>query len=151
MPTLDRSSLAPASGVERGAYTLWDSLGDEPGEPDLMLIATGSEVALALAAGQKIAAEHGTNVRVVSMPCWELFEAQSPDYRDEVLPPEMKARLAVEPGVTLGWKRWVGDDGDVARLERFGASAPGNEVLEHLGFRVDNVVARATALLERVS
>ncbi|HSP71625.1 MAG TPA: transketolase C-terminal domain-containing protein, partial [Gaiellaceae bacterium] len=148
VPTLDRSDLAPASGVERGAYALWDST---DGEPDLILIATGAEVGLALEAGRKIAADNGSAVRVVSMPCWELFELQPPEYRDQVLPPETKARLAIEPGVSLGWKQWVGDRGDVLALDRFGASAPGTEVLERLGFTVDNVVARATALLERVS
>ena len=146
VPTLDRSDLAPASGVERGAYTLWES-----GDPDLILIATGAEVHVALDAGRRIAAENGTNVRVVSMPCWELYEAQPADYRDEVLPPDVKARLSVEAGVALGWKQWVGDNGDSVSLERFGASAPGSEVLERLGFNVDNVVARATALLERVA
>jgi transketolase len=85
------------------------------------------------------------------MPCWELFEAQPPEYRDEVLPPDVRARLAVEPGVALGWHKWVGDAGDVVSLERFGASAPGNEVLERLGYNVENVVARAAALLARVS
>ncbi len=148
VPTLDRSDLAPASGVERGAYALWDS-GD--GEPDLILIATGAEVGLALEAGRKIAAGNGSAVRVVSMPCWELFELQPPEYREQVLPPDVKARLSIEPGVSLGWKQWVGDHGDVLALDRFGASAPGAEVLERLGFTVDNVVARATALLERVS
>src|SRR5204862_2341216 len=98
--TFDRSELAPASGVERGAYTLWES-----GEPALILIATGSEVTVALEAGRRIAAENGTNVRVVSMPCWELFEQQSAEYREEVLPPEVQARLAVEAGVALGWKQ----------------------------------------------
>jgi transketolase len=146
VPTLDRSELAPASGVERGAYTLWES-----GRPDLILIATGTEVGLALAAGQRIAAENGTEVRVVSMPCWELFELQDAEYRNEVLPPEVGARLSIEPGVALGWKQWVGDRGDSVALDRFGASAPGTTVLERLGFEVDNVVARATALLERVS
>jgi transketolase len=146
VPTLDRSNLAPASGLERGAYTLWES-----GPPDLILIATGVEVALALEAGRKIAAENGTNVRVVSMPCWELFELQEPDYRDEVLPPDVRARLSIEPGVALGWKQWVGDRGDSVALDRFGASAPGQTVLEQLGFNVDNVVTRATALLERVA
>src|SRR6185437_11993579 len=107
VPTLDRSELAPASMVERGAYTLWES-----GSPDLILIATGVEVALALEAGRKLAAD-GTAVRVVSMPCWELFEEQPQEYRDEVLPPEVKARLAIKPGVALGWKQWVGDRGDV--------------------------------------
>jgi transketolase len=85
------------------------------------------------------------------MPCWELFELQEPDYRDEVLPPDVRARLSVEPGVAFGWKRWVGDFGDSVALDRFGASAPGTTVLERLGFNVENVVARATALLERVA
>jgi transketolase len=85
------------------------------------------------------------------MPCWELFEEQPAEYREEVLPPDVGARLSIEPGVALGWKQWVGDRGDSVSIERFGASAPGTEVLEHLGFNVDNVVARATALLERVA
>ena len=86
------------------------------------------------------------HARVVSMPCWELFEAQPRDYRDEVLPPDVKARLSVEAGVELGWKRWVGDDGDSISIERFGASAPGGTVLEHFGYTADAVVARALAL-----
>ncbi len=146
VPTLDRSEVAPAQGVERGAYVLWES-----GDPDLILIATGSEVWVAHDAARRVASENGMNVRVVSMPCWELFELQSAEYRDEVLPPDVKARLSVEAGASLGWKRWVGDHGDSIALDRFGASAPGEEVLERLGFNVDNVVARATALLERVS
>jgi transketolase len=85
------------------------------------------------------------------MPCWELFEEQPQEYRDEVLPPDVRARLSVEPGVRLGWERWIGEQGDALALDRFGASAPGTTVLEKLGFNVDNVVARATALLERVS
>ena len=117
----------------------------------MILIATGAEVGLALEAGRKIADENGTNVRVVSMPCWELFEEQPVEYREEVLPPEVRARLSIEPGVELGWKRWVGDRGDSIALDRFGASAPGTTVLERLGYNVDNVVARATALLERVA
>jgi transketolase len=146
VPTLDRSDLAPASGLERGAYTLWES-----GPPDLILVATGTEVSLALEAGRRIAEENGTNVRVVSMPCWELFELQEADYRDEVLPPDVRARISIEPGVALGWKQWVGDHGDSIALDRFGASAPGTTVLDRLGFNVDNVVARASALLERVA
>jgi transketolase len=145
--TLDRAELAPAGGLERGAYVLWES---SP-SPDLILIASGPEVGLALEAGRRVAAENGTAVRVVSMPCWELFELQDPGYREEVLPPDVPARLSVEPGVSLGWKRWVGDRGDSISLERFGASAPGTTVLERLGFDVENVVARATALLERVA
>ena len=85
------------------------------------------------------------------MPCWELFEAQPREYRDEVLPPDVKARLSVEAGVALGWKQWVGDHGDSLALDRFGASAPGTTVLEQLGFTVDNVVARALALRARVT
>jgi transketolase len=147
IPTLDRSEVAAASGLERGAYVLWES-----GEaPDLILISTGAEVGLALQAGRKMAAENGTTARVVSMPCWELFELQSAEYRDTVLPPDVKARLSIEPGVSLGWKQWVGDHGDVLGLDRFGASAPGSEVLERLGFNLDNVIARASALLERVA
>jgi transketolase len=146
VPTLDRSDLAPASGLERGAYTLWES----NSSPDLILIATGAEVGLTLEAGRKLA-EDGTAVRVVSMPCWELFELQPSAYRDEVLPPEVKARLSVEPGVSLGWSRWVGDRGGSISIEHFGASAPGGTVLEQFGYNLNNVVARASALLERVS
>jgi transketolase len=146
VPTLDRSELAPASGLEQGAYTLWES----SSSPDLILIASGPEVGLSLDAARKIAAE-GTAVRVVSMPCWELFEQQPAAYRDEVLPPEVKARLSVEPGVALGWSRWVGDRGGSVSIEHFGASAPGNTVLEQFGFNVDNIVTQASTLLERVS
>jgi transketolase len=146
VPTLDRSDLAPASNLARGAYTLWESAPS----PDLILIATGAEVGLALEAGRKLAGD-GTAVRVVSMPCWELFAEQPAEYRDEVLPSEVTARLAVEPGVALGWREWVGDRGDVISIEHFGASAPGATVLEHFGYNLDNVVARAAALLERVA
>jgi transketolase len=146
VPTLDRSDLAPASGVERGAYVLWES----SASPDLILIATGAEVGLTLEAGRKIAGD-GTEVRVVSMPCWELFEQQPAAYREEVLPPLVRARLSVEPGVALGWSKWVGDHGDSISIEHFGASAPGATVLEHFGYNLDNVVARATALLARVA
>jgi transketolase len=144
--TLDRRDLAPASGLERGAYTLWES----NGSPDLILISTGAEVGLTLEAGRAIAKD-GTAVRVVSMPCWELFELQPQEYRDEVLPPDVHARLSVEPGVKLGWKEWVGDHGDSISIEHFGASAPGTTVLEEFGYNVDNIVARASLLLERVA
>jgi transketolase len=149
VPTLDRSELGAAEGLERGAYVLWESEGAN-GAPDLILIATGSEVSLALEAAHAVD-EQGIHGRVVSMPCWELFEAQPAEYRDEVLPPEVKARLAVEAGVALGWERWVGDEGDTIALARFGASAPGSTVLERLGYNVDNVVRRAVVLRERVS
>jgi len=146
VPTLARGDgYGAASGVEQGAYVLWES-----GDPDLILLATGSEVALALEAGQRIAAENGNGVRVVSMPCWELFEEQPQSYRDEVLPPDVRARLSVEAGVAQGWERWVGEQGDSLALERFGASAPGGTVMAELGYNVDNVVVRATAVLERM-
>jgi transketolase len=146
VPVLDPSEVADASGLERGAYVLWEANGN--GVPDLLLLATGSEVSVALEAGRRLADE-GLAVRVVSMPCLELFEAQAPEYRDEVLPPDADARLAVEAGVSLGWHRWVGDRGDVVSIERFGASAPGATVLEKLGINRANVVSRAQALLER--
>jgi transketolase len=145
VPTLAETR---ADGVTRGAYVLWESE-EANGLPDLVLLATGSEVHVALEAGQRLA-EEGTSTRVVSMPCWELFEAQPQDYRDEVLPPDAKARLSVEAGVAFGWRRWVGDEGDCVSLERFGASAPGTTVLENLGFTVDAVVDRALALRSRV-
>jgi len=146
VPVLDRSEVAPAALLERGGYVLWDSSA-EHGPPELILIATGAEVPLTLAAGKTIAAQ-GTRVRVVSMPCIELFEAQDADYRDEVLPREVRARLAVEPGATISWGKWVGLDGDVIGLDRFGASAPGTTVLEKLGFTTESIIARAQALLQ---
>jgi transketolase len=146
VPTLDRDEVAPAEGALQGAYTLWQPA---EGEPDLILIATGSEVHLALAAARRLAG-NGTAVRVVSMPCWELFEQQPQEYRDEVLPPSVRARLSVEAGVRLGWERWVGDEGDCVSIERFGASAPYQRIFEELGFTGEAVAGRAAALLERV-
>lgn len=110
------------------------------------MIATGSEVALALEAREKLEAE-GVPARVVSMPCWELFEEQSKEYRDEVLLPSITARLAIEAGVHQGWGRYVGPNGNVICLERFGASAPGETALKELGFNVENVLKHARALL----
>jgi transketolase len=146
VPTLAETQR---EGVARGAYVLWESE-DANGQPDLILLATGSEVHVALEAARRLD-EQGVHGRVVSMPCWELFEGQPADYRDEVLPPEVKARLSVEAGVSLGWKKWVGDEGDSISLEHFGASAPGTTVLEKFGFTADNVVTRALALRTRVS
>jgi transketolase len=146
--TLDRSGLGAAEELERGGYVLWDS-GDAAAAPELILISTGAEVPLTLAAARKLAGDGETNVRVVSMPCIELFEAQTQEYRDEVLPPASTARLAVEPGASMSWWKWVGSGGDVLGIDRFGASAPGPKVLEELGFSVENIVARAGALLER--
>jgi transketolase len=136
-------------GVARGAYVVWEA-DESNGLPDVILIATGSEVSLSIDAAKQLG-EQGVQARVVSMPCWELFEAQPVDYRDEVLPRDVKSRLSIEAGVAFGWKRWVGDDGDSISIEHFGASAPGNTVLEKFGYTVDNVVARALALRARVA
>jgi transketolase len=142
---LDRSRFAAADGVRRGAYVLADAPG---GKPDLVLIGTGSEVALVVAARQKLA-ERNVQGRVVSMPSWELFDAQPREYRESVLPSSVRSRLAVEAAQPQGWHRYVGDGGDVIGIERFGASAPGNLVMEKLGFTVDHVLERALRLLEK--
>ncbi len=144
VPTLDRSHLAPAAGLHRGAYVLSDSDGD----PDIILIASGAEVHLILGA-QKRLQEQGIHARVVSMPCWELFREQPEEYRDSVLPPHITARLAVEMGVAQGWCRYVGLLGEVVGLNDFGASGPADAVMAKYGFSVDNVVERALAVLAR--
>ncbi|MES2186923.1 MAG: transketolase [Pseudomonadota bacterium] len=143
IPTLDRSRYASAEGLRRGAYVLSDA---QEGPPALILIASGSEVGLILAAAEQLRAE-GVAVRCVSMPSWELFDAQPQAWRDSVLPPAAKARLAVELGVAQGWHRWVGEGGEVLSVDRFGASAPAGELLKQYGFTVDNVLARARKLL----
>ena len=145
---IDRKRLAAADGLRRGAYILADAESADGGAlaPRLILLATGSEVGLTLEARETLQAE-GIPTRVVSMPCWELFEEQPKDYRDEVLPPAITSRLAVEAGVGQGWDRYVGPSGDVICLNRFGASAPGDIALRELGFNVENVLKRARALL----
>jgi transketolase len=143
VPTLDRNRFAPADGLRKGAYVLSDPPG---GKPQLILIASGSEVGLIVQAGKKLR-EEGVAVRLVSMPSWELFEDESRAYRDSVLPPTVTARLAVEAGASQGWCRYTGDRGDILAVDRFGASAPGEAVLREYGFTVDNVCARARALL----
>ncbi len=144
--TLDRSRYAGAEGLRRGAYVLGDA---KDRLPALILMASGSEVGLIVAAAERLASE-GVAVRCVSMPSWDLFEAQPPAYRDEVLPPGVPARLAVELGVAQGWHRYIGDRGEMLGVERFGASAPADVLLREYGFTVDNVVSRARALLARL-
>jgi transketolase len=148
VPVIDRNRFAKADGLRRGAYVLADaeSADGSVTTPKLILIATGSEVSLTLEARERLQSE-GVPTRVVSLPCWELFDEQSQEYRDEVLPPAVGARLAVEAGVRQGWDRFVGPKGDVVCLARFGASAPGDVVLKELGFNVDNVLKRTRALL----
>jgi transketolase len=143
LPHIDRDRFASADGLRRGAYVLADPA---DGPPRVILIATGSEVSVALAA-RELLAEDGIAARVVSMPSWALFERQSPDYRDAVLPPSIPARLAVEAGSPLGWHRWVGSDGAVVGIDRFGESAPAADVFRELGFTPENVASRARALV----
>jgi transketolase len=143
VPTLDCSQFASADGLRKGAYVLKDC----KGEPQLILIGTGSEVGLCVQAAERLNGE-GVSTRVVSMPSWELFAAQDRSYRDSVLPPNVRARLAVEAGSRQGWERWVGDHGAGVGVNRFGASAPGGEMLKQYGFTVENVCAQARMLLE---
>ena len=143
LPVIDRGKHAGASGLARGGYVLAEATG---GRPELMLLATGSEVSLALEARTELERQ-GIPTRVVSMPSWEWFEAQEKGYREEVLPPAVVARLAIEAGSALGWCRYVGAGGDVLGVNRFGASAPGKVVLEHYGFTVPEVVNRSIHVL----
>jgi transketolase len=168
IPVLDREEVASAERLELGGYVLWDSSADGASadggasadatgpeapagrDPEVILISTGAEVPPTLEAGRTLA-EEGVSVRVVSMPCMELFEAQPEEYREQVLPPAATARLAIEPGASMSWWKWVGSDGEVLGLDRFGASAPGTTVLEKLGFTAENIASRARALLGRRS
>jgi transketolase len=145
VPTLDRTQFGTADGLRRGAYVLADA---PDGKPDIILIATGSEVSLIIAAGQKLT-ESEISVRIVSMPSWELFEAQPRNYRDSVFPPSTRARLAVEAGATQGWCKYVGGEGEVIGVDRFGASAPGKVMMHEYGFTVENISKRALELVNR--
>ncbi len=145
LPTLDRTVHAPAENARHGAYVLKDA---EGGAPEVILLGTGSEVSIALEA-QKLLAADGIRARVVSMPCWELFLAETPAYRETVLPRAVTARVVVEAGVQMGWERFVGIDGGYVTLERFGASAPAPVLFEKLGITKERVVAEAKRVLGR--
>ena len=145
LPTLDRSKYAPAAGVARGAYILADAPG---GNPEVILIATGSEVSLAVEAHESLLAE-GIRSRVVSMPSWDIFEEQSQEYRDSVLPPKVTARVAIEQASTFGWERYTGVSGQIIGMKTFGASAPLKELQKHFGFEPDRVAAVAKKVLGR--
>ena len=145
VPTFDRTKYASAQGVRRGAYVLRDSIET----PDVILIGTGSELQLAVQAQEALAAE-GIKARVVSMPCWDLFEEQSAEYKESVLPSAVRARVAVEAGAPLGWERYVGLDGRVVGQMQFGASAPAKVLLKHFGYTAENVVAHAKESLAAV-
>jgi len=144
LPTFDRGKYAPASGVARGAYVMAESPG---GTPQIMLIASGSEVALAVDAYEALTSQ-GVRARVVSMPSWEIFESQPQSYREEVLPPKVTARVAIEQGSVLGWDRYVGPEGRVIGMKTFGASAPLKELQRKFGFEPERVVSVAKELLE---
>ncbi|MGZ5316769.1 MAG: transketolase-like TK C-terminal-containing protein, partial [Solirubrobacterales bacterium] len=145
VPIIDRSRYASADGVRRGGYVLADP---EGGEPEVILLATGSEVALALGAHEKLIAD-GVRSRVVSLPCWELFERQEQAYRDEVLPPALRARVSVEEASTLGWDRFVGEAGVHIGMHTFGSSAPLKDVQTKFGFTPDRVAEAAKEVLNR--
>ncbi len=144
LPVLDRKSLAPASGVQRGGYILWQATPS----PEVILIGTGSEVHIALEAG-KLLMVKGINARVVSLPSWELFDAQPEEYRNSVLLPALKARVSIEAGVTLGWERYIGSEGITIGIDCFGASAPGKVIYEHYGLTARRVSDEAERLLKR--
>ncbi len=139
LPTIDRSKYAAAAGVARGAYVLADAA---DGKPDVLLLATGSEVALCLEAHERLKAE-GIKARVVSMPSWELFDDQPQEYRDRVLPPEVTARVSVEQASTFGWARYVGTTGTSIGMRSFGASAPLKDLIKKFGFTPEHVAAAA--------
>ncbi|OAI40867.1 transketolase [Verrucomicrobia bacterium SCGC AG-212-E04] len=143
LPTLDRTKYAPAAGAAKGAYVLGDAAG---GKPDIILIATGSELALAVEAHETLTKD-GIKSRVVSMPSWELFDHQPKEYRDSVLPPAVKARIAIEGASTFGWDRYVGEGGRVIGMKTFGASAPLKELLKKFGFHPENVCTIARELV----
>ncbi|MBJ6766100.1 transketolase [Myxococcaceae bacterium JPH2] len=146
VPTLDRTKYGAASGVSKGGYVLADA---EGGTPEVILIGTGSEVSLCVDAYEKLKAE-GVKARVVSLPSWEVFEAQSQEYQDSVLPPSVRARVAVEKASTFGWERWVGISGSVVGMRTFGASAPIKDLQKKFGFTVDNVVKTAKDTVAKV-
>jgi transketolase len=145
LPIFDRSKVGPAAGARKGGYVLADA---PDGQPELILLSTGSEVSLVMGARDALAAD-GQRVRVVSMPSWELFGAQPQSYRDEVLPPAVTARLAVEAASPLGWERWVGYQGEIIGLNHFGASAPIADVYKHFNFTPEFIAQRARDLVER--
>jgi transketolase len=145
LPVLDRSICASAAGVRQGGYILWES---SVLEPNIILIATGSEVSMTLEAGRKLAAE-GIRVRVVSLPSWEIFDRQPLEYRDKVLPAHIKAKLAVEAGIKLGWEHYVGLDGKILGMDRFGASAPGSVLFEKFGFTSAHIAAIAREMIKK--
>jgi transketolase len=147
LPVIDRKTFAPASGLARGANILADASGSAP---EVILIATGSEVSIALEAHEQLTND-GIRSRVVSMPCWELFDAQPQSYRDAVLPPSVRARVSIEAASPFGWERYVGLEGAIISVTHFGASAPGPVVMRAFGFTPEHVVETAKAVLKQIA
>jgi transketolase len=145
MPTLDRSKFAPAAGAARGAYILADA---EGGKPNLILMGSGTEIQWCVGAYEKLKAE-GIKVRIVSMPCWQIFEEQDDAYKESVLPASVTARVSIEMAATFGWDRYVGTKGKAIGMHSFGASAPLKDLLKRFGFGVDEVVAAAKQVLSK--
>jgi transketolase len=145
LPTLATTAERAYEGVKKGAYIVSEA---QNGNPEALLLASGSEVSLAVEA-QKVLASEGIHVTVISMPSWDRFEQQPKEYKEQVLPPTVKKRLAIEMAASLGWERYTGDEGDILAIDRFGASAPGEKIMEEYGFTVDNVVKRVKALLNK--
>ena len=147
LPIFDRTKVSSAEGVLKGAYILSKEKSDKP---DVILISTGSEVHLILEAQGKLQ-EKGINARVVSMPSWEFFREQPDEYKEEVLPPNVKARIAVEAGSPQGWQEWVGNAGEIIAISKFGASAPYKEIYKHYGLSVENIVDKSEKLLSKIN
>jgi transketolase len=145
VPTFDRVKYAPASGVARGAYILAEAPG---GKPDVLLMASGSEVSLCVEAYERLAAQ-GIRCRVISMPCWELFDDQDSDYRERVLPRSVTARVSVEQASVFGWAKYVGQDGQSIGMRSFGASAPLKDLQQEFGFTVERVIQAAQDQIQR--
>ncbi|MEE8204478.1 MAG: transketolase C-terminal domain-containing protein, partial [Dehalococcoidales bacterium] len=146
LPLLDRKLLSSASGVRRGGYTLWQATA----APEVILMGTGSEVHIALDAG-KLLEEKGVAARVVSLPCWELFDEQPREYRDSVLTPGLTARVSIEAAATFGWERYIGTEGTAIGLDHFGASAPYQEIYEHFGLTAQHMADEAMRLLGKTA
>jgi transketolase len=145
LPVLDRTECTPAETLQRGGYILWESVNSAP---EVILIGTGSETHIALEAGKQLAAE-GVGVRVVALPCWDLFDSQPAKYRETVLPPDVTVRVAVEAGIKLGWEHYVGLEGAVVGMEGFGASAPAQVLYEKFGITVEGVIKTTKGLLKK--
>jgi len=146
IPILDRSKYAPADGLQQGGYTVWESTVNTP---DVILIGTGSELQVALDAGKSLSENNGIAVRVVSLPCWEIFDGQPEEYREKILPSSVKVRVAVEAGIKLGWEHYVGLDGAVTGMDGFGASAPAPVLYEKFGITVQRVIETVKSLMKR--